>query len=104
MNLIHDNKENNISEFNLLHNILNLSKLTKNINSSYYPILHGFMNTRRGQATFDNFRILFYSGCSSMIFMMRLITKIITKEDAMIQWYTQEGYITTNLKFKINLT
>ena len=33
MNCIHDNKVNKISECNLLHDIINPSKHTKNINS-----------------------------------------------------------------------
>ena len=39
MNHIHDNKVNKISELNLLHDILNISKRTKNINS-HYPLLY----------------------------------------------------------------
>ena len=35
INHIHDNKVNNISEFNLLHDKLNPSKCNKNINSHY---------------------------------------------------------------------
>ena len=45
MNRIHDNKLNNISECYLLHDIINASKRTKNLNSHYYPILRGCMNT-----------------------------------------------------------
>ena len=72
MNRIHDNKVNNISEFNLLHYIINPSKHTKNTNINYYPILHGCMNTRRGKATFKNFQILLDSGCSSTILIITL--------------------------------
>ena len=50
INSLHDNEVNEIHEFNLLHGILNLSKLTKYINSHYYPILDGCMSTRRGRA------------------------------------------------------
>ena len=39
-NRIHDNKLNKIYECNLLHDILNPSKRTKNINFHYSPILH----------------------------------------------------------------
>ena len=39
-----------------------------------------------------------------MILMGRLITKLNPKEDAVIQWRTQMGDITTNLKFKIDCT
>ena len=45
MNRIHDNKVNNIAECNLLHDMINPSKHTKNINSHYSPILHVCMNT-----------------------------------------------------------
>ena len=47
MNPIHDNKINNIAEYNVLHGILNNSKGTKNINHHYLPILRGCMNTSR---------------------------------------------------------
>ena len=47
MNLIHDKEVNNISECNLLHNILNPSKFIKNININYSPILHLCTNKRR---------------------------------------------------------
>ena len=59
MNRIHDKEVNNISGCNLLHDILDPSKLTKNINVHYFPILHGCMNTRKGKAVFKNFRVLF---------------------------------------------
>ena len=38
---IHDNEVNNIAECNLLHDIINLPKCARNINSHYSPILHG---------------------------------------------------------------
>ena len=49
MNCIHENKVNKISEWNLLLDILNPSKLNKNINSHYSRIIHGCMNTRKGR-------------------------------------------------------
>ena len=49
MNFIHDNKINKIAECNLLHDILNPLKHTRNINSHYFPILCGCMNMRRGR-------------------------------------------------------
>ena len=39
-----------------------------------------------------------------MIVMGSLITKLNPKEDAVVQWHTQVGVITTNLKFKIDFT
>ena len=55
INHIHDTRVINIAEFNLLHNILNPSKCTKNINSHYSPILHGCVNTRRGYSDIKEF-------------------------------------------------
>ena len=52
MNFMHNNRVNNIAEYNVLHGILNYSKRTKNISSHYYLILHGFMNTHRVNAKF----------------------------------------------------
>ena len=73
---MHDNEVKNIAECNLLHDIINPPKHAKNINNHYSPILHGCMNTRKGIAKFRNFRILLYSGCSSMIAMRRLVQKL----------------------------
>ena len=39
-----------------------------------------------------------------MIVMGIIITKINPKEDAVIQWHTQVGGITTNLKFELDFT
>ena len=58
MNRIHDKEVNNISGCNLLHDILDPSKLTKNINVHYFPILHGCMNTRKGKAVFKKYKYL----------------------------------------------
>ena len=54
MNCIHDNVVNNIAEYNVLHDILNPSKFTKNINSHYYPILHEGMNILKGRENIKN--------------------------------------------------
>ena len=59
------------------------------------------MNTQKGREKFKKFRILLDSGCSSRIIKKRLITKIGTKRDAVMQWHTQAGNITTNLKVNI---
>ena len=67
MTFIHDNKANNITECNLLHDILNPPKRIENLNIHYSYILHGCMNTIKGRARFNNFRILLDSGCSSTI-------------------------------------
>ena len=89
MNLIHDNQVNNTYEYNLLHDILNTSKLTKRINSHYSPILHIWMNKRKGKARFKNFRIQFDSRCNSTIAIKRLIEKLYPKNDDVMQWHTQ---------------
>ena len=73
INRIHDNKVNNISERNLLHDKLNTSKHTKNMNIHYSTIKHGCMNTRKGRRKFDKFQILSDSECSSMIILRGLI-------------------------------
>ena len=54
----------------------NPPKCTKLLYIHYYPILHGFMNTRRGRSKFKNFLILLDSGCISTIAMVRLFVKI----------------------------
>ena len=50
----HENEVKNIDEYNLLHNIINPPKQTKNTNIHYSPTLHGYMNTKRGRAKFKN--------------------------------------------------
>ena len=60
------------------------------------------MNTRKGKDRFKNFQILLDSGYSSTIVMVRIIKKIHPKEDAVIQWHTQAGKITTNINVKID--
>ena len=67
MTRMNDNKGSNISECYLLHDILNPLKRTKHLNIHYYPILRGYMNTRKGKAKFKNFLILLDNGCSSSI-------------------------------------
>ena len=47
MKCVHYNEVNKISECNLLHYILNPPKITKQLNSHYYYILHGCMNTKK---------------------------------------------------------
>ena len=101
MNHIHDNKEKIISEWNLLHDILNLFERTKNINIHCYPIPRGCLNTQKGKARFKNFRILLGIGCSSRIVMIMLIENLSAKKGSVMQWHTQAGNITTNLKDKI---
>ena len=44
------------------------------------------------------------SGCIYKIVIIRLIEKLNPKKYAVIQWHTQSGNITTNLKVKIDFT
>ena len=104
MNCIHENKVNKITECNLIHDILNPYKNTTILNIHKYPILHGCMNTRKCRAKFKNFHILSDSRCSSTVITRRLITKLNTKIDTVMQCHTQEGDTTTNLKVKIDFT
>ena len=101
---INDNEVKNIAECNLLHNIINTSKGAKNINSHYYPILHGYMDTRKGRAKLKIFRVLLDIGCSSTIVMIRLAEKLRLERYAVMQWQTQDGNITTNFKVKVDFT
>ena len=54
-NYIHDDKANNIFELILLHDILNPSKCTKDINRHDFHIIHRCMNTRRGKTKILDF-------------------------------------------------
>ena len=104
MNCIHGKKVDKITETNLLHDTINSPKRNKYLNSHYSPIIHGCINTRNVKAKFKNFRILLDSGCSYKIIMGRLIQKLNPQEGDLMQWHTQAGSITTNLKVKIDFT
>ena len=84
MTCIHDNKVNNISEWNVLHDILNPHKTNENWNIHYYHILHGCMNTRNVKSRFKNIIILLDSGCISTIVMGRIFRKLHPKN--MLWW------------------
>ena len=49
MTCIRENKVNIIAEWNLLHDILNPSKHTRNINIHYSPIINGCINKQKGR-------------------------------------------------------
>ena len=104
MNHIHENEVNNISECNLLHGVLDPSKLTKNINIYHSPILRVCMNTCRGKAKFKNFRILLVSGFSSTIVMRSLLDKLKAKKGGVVKWHTQADNLTTNMRVGIDFT
>ena len=55
---IHDREVNQISECNILHDIINPSKRAKILNVYYCPNLRGCMNTRKGREKFNNFQTL----------------------------------------------
>ena len=59
------------------------------------------MNTQKGRENFKNFKILLGSGCSYTILMGRQTKNPNSKEDDVMQWHTQAGGITTNIKVKI---
>ena len=86
---VHDNEVENIFECNLLHEKINPPKRTKNMDSHYSPILCLYMNTRKGRTNINNFRNLLDGGCSSTIVIRRLVEKICTEKDSVMQWQTQ---------------
>ena len=102
MTCIHDKEINHTAEYILSHDILNPPKRTKTINSHYYPIIHGCMDTRKVKAKFKNFRILLYSKFSSSILMGRLIQRFHPKINVVMRWHTQPVNITTNFKVEID--
>ena len=83
MTRINNNEVKNISECNLLHDMINSPKRAKK-NSHYSPILHVCMNTIKGKVKFINFLTLLDSGCSSTIVMVRLVTKHFPEKDSPI--------------------
>ena len=73
---IHDKEINKIASCHLLHDIINPPRRVKFLNSHYYPIIHVCMNTRKGRASFKNFRILLVGGCSYTIVMVRMVENL----------------------------
>ena len=55
MTCIHDDEVNKLAECNLLHDIINPPKLTKIFKIHCSPILHGYINTRRGRESLRTF-------------------------------------------------
>ena len=64
------------------------------------------MNTIKSKDKFKNFQIILDSGFSSTIVMWRLLQRLGPKKRVVMQWHTQAGNITTNIKVEIdfNLT
>ena len=98
MTHIHD------KEVNKQPNAINPPKRAKKLDIHYSPILRGCINTRKGRVKFKNFRTLLGSGCSYTILMRRLFEKLHIEQYAVMQWHTQDGNITTNLRVKVDST
>ena len=62
------------------------------------------MNTIKGKAKLKFFCILLDSVFSSMIVMGRLVEKLYPEKDAPMQWHTQAGNITTDIKVTVDFT
>ena len=69
MNFIHENEVNK-------HDLINISKRTKHLNSYYFPILHECMNKQKCRAKFYIFGIILDNGCSSRVVIISKITKL----------------------------
>ena len=104
MTHMHAKEVNKIAECYLLPGIINPPKRAKNINSHYYPILYGCMNTRKDRLRFKKFWIILDSGCSFTIVTVRIVEKLHPEKDAVMQWHTQAGNSTTNYKAKVDFT
>ena len=55
MTSLHENKVNKLAECNLLHDIINTTKHTKNLKIHYSPIIHEYVNTKKVRARFKFF-------------------------------------------------
>ena len=104
MTRIYDNEVNKISECNSLYDKINPCKRTKILNIHYSPIMHECINNRKGGANFKNFQIILDSGCISMIIVGRIVEKVHPEKDDVMQWHTQAGNITTNIKVEVDFT
>ena len=62
------------------------------------------MNTIKGREKFKNFQIILDSEWSSTIVMILMVKKLLPETDAVMQWQTQAGKITTNLKVNVYFT
>ena len=62
------------------------------------------MNIWKGKETFKSFQILLDSGCSSTIVIWGLVKRLGPKKVVVMQWHTQAGNITTNIKVEIYFT
>ena len=94
MTRIQNNEVKNVAGCNLIYDITNFPKRAKSKNSHYSPILHECINTIKGKANIKTLLILLESVCSSTIVMWRLV-------EYPMQWHTQAGNITTNIKVNV---
>ena len=69
--------------------------MCKKLNSHYFPILHGCINTRSGKSEVYDFQILLDSRCSSNILMRRITLKLKITKDYLMQCQIQAGNIKT---------
>ena len=104
MTCIHNIELSNISEYNLLHDIINPPKRTNILNIHNSPIIHRCINTRKGKAKFNNIRIILDNGCISTIVMGSMVKKLILEKYAPMQWNTQAVNITNNFKVEVDFT
>ena len=104
MTCIHEKEVYKIAECNLLHDMINPPKCAKHVDTHYYPILHGCMNTRHGGEKFKNYLILLDSGFSSKISMGRMDKILRLKTYDVIKFHTQARNITTNHKVTVYFT
>ena len=104
MTRINEKEVNKIAGCNLLHDMINTTKIAKILNIHYSPIIHGCINTRHGRAKFKNFQILLDIVCSSTVVIGILVEKLHPVKYALMQCHMQTGYITTNHNDKADFT
>ena len=84
----------NNTQCNVISKFLNPTKRAKIKNIHYLTILQGCINTGRGKAKFQNFRILLDRGVSSTIVMNNLKSRHKCKNSTTTAWQTQDGVFT----------
>ena len=104
MTRINYDEVNKIDKSNLLYDMINPPKRTKNLNGHYSPVLNECMNTRNDREKFKKFRILLFIGCSFTIAMGSIVQKLKPEKGAVMQCHTQAGNITNNFKVHMDFT
>ena len=64
--------------------------------------MNACINKCRGREKFKNFQILIYSGCSSAIIVVNMMSKLKEKTYISAQWQTQAKKFTTDKKVKVD--